>query len=79
MLLPGLLVALVTWIGARFALAGQITIGQLVSFYGYSVFLIAPMRTLTEAADKITKAHVAARRVIRILDDRRRSCATRAR
>jgi len=67
-LLPGLLVALVTWIGARFALSGQITIGQLVSFYGYSVFLMEPMRTLTEAADKITKAHVAARRVIRILD-----------
>jgi ABC-type multidrug transport system fused ATPase/permease subunit len=67
-LLPGLLVALVTWIGARFALAGHITIGQLVSFYGYSVFLIEPMRTLTEAADKITKAHVAARRVVRILN-----------
>jgi ABC-type multidrug transport system fused ATPase/permease subunit len=66
-LLPGLLVALVTWMGARFALDGQITIGQLVSFYGYSVFLIEPIRTLTEAADKITKALVAARRVIRIL------------
>ena len=66
-LLPGLLVALVTWIGARFALYGQITIGQLVSFYGYAVFLVEPMRTLTEAADKITKALVAARRVVRIL------------
>ncbi|MCW2944228.1 MAG: multidrug transporter permease [Actinoallomurus sp.] len=66
-LLPGLLVALVTWIGARFALAGHITIGQLVAFYGYAVFLVQPMRTLTEAADKITKAHVAAGRVVRIL------------
>jgi ABC-type multidrug transport system fused ATPase/permease subunit len=66
-LLPGLLVAVVTWIGARFALAGDITVGQLVSFYGYSVFLVEPMRTLTEAADRLTKAHVAARRVIRIL------------
>jgi ABC-type multidrug transport system fused ATPase/permease subunit len=66
-LLPGLLIALVTWIGARFALAGHITVGQLVSFYGYSVFLVEPMRTLTEAADRITRAHVAARRVVRIL------------
>jgi ABC-type multidrug transport system fused ATPase/permease subunit len=66
-LLPGLLVALVTWIGARFALSGHITVGQLVSFYGYSVFLVEPMRTLTEAADRLIKAHVAARRVIRIL------------
>ncbi|MFL6053626.1 MAG: ABC transporter ATP-binding protein [Actinoallomurus sp.] len=66
-LLPGLLVALVTWAGARFALNGEITTGQLVSFYGYAVFLIDPLRTLTEAADKMTKAHVAARRVVRIL------------
>ncbi|MCO5992633.1 ABC transporter ATP-binding protein [Actinoallomurus rhizosphaericola] len=66
-LLPGLLVALVTWAGARYALSGEITTGQLVSFYGYAVFLIDPLRTLTEAADKITKAHVAARRVVRIL------------
>jgi ABC-type bacteriocin/lantibiotic exporter with double-glycine peptidase domain len=66
-LLPGLLVALVTWAGARFALKGEITTGELVAFYGYAVFLIDPLRTLTEAADKITKAHVAARRVVRIL------------
>ncbi len=67
LLLPGLLVALVTWMGARFALAGRISVGELVSFYGYAVFLIDPLRTLTEAADKLTKAHVAARRVVRIL------------
>jgi ABC-type multidrug transport system fused ATPase/permease subunit len=67
LLLPGLLVALVTWMGARYALAGRISVGELVAFYGYAVFLIDPLRTLTEAADKITKAHVAARRVVRIL------------
>ncbi|MCW2900598.1 MAG: ABC-type multidrug transport system ATPase and permease component-like protein [Streptosporangiaceae bacterium] len=66
-LLPGLLIALVTWLGARFALAEAITIGQLVAFYGYAVFLIQPMRTIGEAADRLTKAHVSAERVIRIL------------
>ncbi|MFD9940841.1 ABC transporter ATP-binding protein [Nonomuraea sp. NPDC059023] len=66
-LLPGVLIAVVTGIGASFALGGQITAGQLVAFYGYAVFLIGPMRTLTEAADKLTKGHVAARRVVRIL------------
>ncbi|MFI7126297.1 ABC transporter ATP-binding protein [Nonomuraea sp. NPDC050153] len=65
--LPGLLIALVTGIGASFAAAGEIPIGQLVAFYLYAVFLIGPMRTLTEAADKLTKGHVAAGRVIRIL------------
>ncbi|WP_283135543.1 ABC transporter ATP-binding protein [Rhizohabitans arisaemae] len=66
-LLPGLLIAFITWLGARSALAGEITAGQLVTFYGYAVFLIAPLRTLTEAADKLTKAHVSARRVVGIL------------
>ncbi|NUW46379.1 ABC transporter ATP-binding protein [Nonomuraea rhodomycinica] len=66
-LLPGLLIAAVTGVGASFAIGGQISTGQLVAFYGYAVFLIGPMRTLTEAADKLTKGHVAARRVVRIL------------
>ncbi|NRQ35750.1 ABC transporter ATP-binding protein [Nonomuraea sp. NN258] len=66
-LLPGVLIAIVTGIGASFAAADQISPGDLVAFYTYAVFLIGPMRTLTEAADKITKGHVAARRVIRIL------------
>jgi ABC-type multidrug transport system fused ATPase/permease subunit len=66
-LLPGLLIVLVTWLGARFAVQGRISVGHLVAFYGYAVFLIEPVRTLGEAADKITKAHVAAARVVRIL------------
>jgi ABC-type multidrug transport system fused ATPase/permease subunit len=65
--LPGLLVALVTWLGARFALSGTISVGQLVAFYGYGFFLIQPVRTLTEAADKVTKALVSAGRIIRVL------------
>jgi len=66
-LLPGLLIALVTWLGAHLAMDHKITVGQLVSFYGFAVFLIEPMRTVGELAGKITKAHVAAGRVIRIL------------
>jgi ABC-type multidrug transport system fused ATPase/permease subunit len=66
-LLPGAFVVLVTWLGARFALAGEITVGQLVSFYGYAAFLVAPLRQLTEALDKLTRGHVAARRVVRML------------
>src|SRR5262249_36268983 len=53
-LLPGIFVALVTWLGARFAVAGRIHVGELVAFYGYAVFLLNPLRTLTEAADKLT-------------------------
>jgi ABC-type multidrug transport system fused ATPase/permease subunit len=64
---PGVAITLATWLGARFALAGEITVGELVAFYGYAVFLTAPLRTLVEAADKLTRGHVAARRVVRIL------------
>ncbi|HZN16673.1 MAG TPA: ABC transporter ATP-binding protein [Micromonosporaceae bacterium] len=66
-LLPGIFVALVTWLGARFAAAGQITVGELVAYYGYAVFLVMPLRTLTEALGKYTRGHVAARRIVRLL------------
>ncbi|MFC4532528.1 ABC transporter ATP-binding protein [Sphaerisporangium dianthi] len=66
-LLPGVLIAFVTWRGAHYAMDGVITVGQLVAFYGYALFLVGPLRTLTEAADRLTKGHVAARRVVRIL------------
>ncbi|TMQ92368.1 ABC transporter ATP-binding protein [Actinomadura soli] len=66
-LLPGLLIALVTWVGARFAVNGTIGVGELVAFYGYAVFLIVPLKTLGEAAGKITKGLVAAGRVTALL------------
>jgi ABC-type multidrug transport system fused ATPase/permease subunit len=66
-LLPGVFLVLVTWLGARFALTGQITVGQLVSFYGYAAFLIAPLRQLTETIDKLTRGHVSGRRVVAML------------
>ncbi|GAB3953353.1 hypothetical protein GCM10027614_58650 [Micromonospora vulcania] len=66
-LLPGAFLVLVTWLGARFALRGEISAGQLVAFYGYTAFLVSPLRNLTEAVDKMTRGHVAARRVVRLL------------
>ncbi|SEG43013.1 ABC-type multidrug transport system, ATPase and permease component [Thermomonospora echinospora] len=66
-LLPGLLIVAVIWLGARLAVSGTITPGELVTCYGYAVFLIHPMATLGEAADKLTKGHVAAGRVVGFL------------
>ena len=66
-LLPGLFVVVVVWAGARAAVAGDISPGELVSFYGYAAFLVMPLRTATEAADKITRALVAARRAVSAL------------
>ena len=44
-LLPGVFVVVVVWIGARFAVQGLITPGELVAFYGYAAFLMMPLRT----------------------------------
>lgn len=66
-LLPGIFVVLVVWIGARFAVQGQISPGELVAFYGYAAFLMIPLRTATEFANKWIRAFVAARRVVRVL------------
>ena len=66
-LLPGIFVVLVTWIGARFALSGEISPGELVAFYGYAAFLVIPLRTAAEAVDKITRAFVGARRMLDVL------------
>jgi ABC-type multidrug transport system fused ATPase/permease subunit len=66
-LLPGIFLVLVTWLGARFALTGRITVGQLVSFYAYAAFLVSPLRQLSETLDKLTRGHVASRRVVTML------------
>lgn len=67
MLLPGLLVAAVVFLGARSVLAGDLTGGQLVAFYGYAVFLATPIRRITFFASTIMKALVSARRVVDLL------------
>ncbi|WP_053203416.1 ABC transporter ATP-binding protein [Jiangella muralis] len=67
MLLPGLLVATVVYLGARQVLAGDLTSGQLVAFYGYAVFLATPIRRITISAGEVMKALVSARRVVDLL------------
>ncbi|WP_240467999.1 ABC transporter transmembrane domain-containing protein [Streptomyces dangxiongensis] len=66
-LLPGVLVVAVVWAGARLALAGDISPGDLVAAYGYAAFLVLPMRTVTSAVQVIVGANVAAGRVVRVL------------
>jgi ABC-type bacteriocin/lantibiotic exporter with double-glycine peptidase domain len=66
-LLPGVFVLVVTWLGARYALQGDITVGELVAFYGYSAFLVLPLRTATEFVDRFSRAHIGARKLIRVL------------
>jgi ABC-type multidrug transport system fused ATPase/permease subunit len=65
--LPGTFVVLVVWLGARSAVAGEISAGELVAFYGYAAFLMLPLRTATEFANKLIRALVSSRRICRVL------------
>ena len=66
-LLPGIFLVLVTWLSARLALAGTIDVGDVVAFYGYAFFLVIPIRTAIEAADKVTRSLVGAQRIVAVL------------
>lgn len=66
-LLPGLLIALILWLGGRQAVAGQISPGQLVTFFGYAAFLTWPLQNVTESLQFLTRGLVAARKIIKVL------------
>ncbi|WP_445258604.1 ABC transporter ATP-binding protein [Nocardioides aurantiacus] len=65
--LPGVFVVVVVWLGARYAVAGEISAGELVAFYGYATFLMIPLRTATEFVNRLIRARVSAQRVITFL------------
>ncbi|CAN5328463.1 ABC transporter ATP-binding protein [soil metagenome] len=66
-LLPGAFVVVVVWLGARLAVDGAVTPGELVAFYGYAAFLVIPLRTATEFVNKVIRGRVAASRLLAIL------------
>jgi ABC-type multidrug transport system fused ATPase/permease subunit len=66
-LLPGIFIVVVTWLGARLAIEGSISAGELVAFYGYAAFLVIPLRVAAEAVDKVTRALVGAQRMLAIV------------
>nr|WP_246256207.1 ABC transporter ATP-binding protein [Isoptericola halotolerans] len=66
-LLPGLLVALVLWLGARAVVRGDLTPGELVTFYGYAAFLSWPVQMATQMLQMTTNAFVSARKILGVL------------
>ncbi|MET7456082.1 ABC transporter ATP-binding protein [Streptomyces sp. NPDC005574] len=65
--LPTLFLAVVTWLAARTAARGDISVGQLVSVYGYVAVLVGPVAFWVECGYQISRGLVAARRVVRFL------------
>ncbi|MEU3734241.1 ABC transporter ATP-binding protein [Streptomyces sp. NPDC033538] len=65
--LPMLFLGLVTWLGARLAVQGRISVGELVAVYGYVVALGWPVAYLIEMAQQLNQGVVASRRVVAFL------------
>ncbi|WP_406473255.1 ABC transporter ATP-binding protein [Streptomyces sp. NBC_01615] len=65
--LPSLFLAVVTWLAARLAARGDITVGELVSVYGYVAVLVMPVAFFIECGYQLNRGVVAARRVARFL------------
>jgi ABC-type multidrug transport system fused ATPase/permease subunit len=65
--IPGLFLAIVVWLAARMAAAGDITVGELVAVYGYVATLIVPVWFLLGGAYDIIRGRVAAHRIIALL------------
>ncbi|MFE6824136.1 ABC transporter transmembrane domain-containing protein [Streptomyces sp. NPDC057690] len=65
--LPTLFLAVVTWLAARLAAQGDMTVGELVSVYGYVAVLIGPVAFLVDMGYQLSRGVVAARRVVRLL------------
>lgn len=64
--LPGILLALVTWLAARMVAAEQISFGDMVASYGYVAALWVPVATFIEGSASLIGGRVAASRVIKL-------------
>jgi len=52
-LLPGLFAAIVVWVAARMAVAGSLTPGGLITFYGYTAYLSWPLWVFTKERENL--------------------------
>jgi len=66
--LPGALVLVVIFFGGNLVVNEEMKIGELLAFYGYSAFLVLPIRVIIESAQRITSAIVSARRILHLLN-----------
>ena len=67
-LFSGVFIVVLVWIGTREVISGQLLIGQLISFLGYALFMVYPIQTFFELAQKVTRAMVSARKAIGIFE-----------
>jgi ABC-type multidrug transport system fused ATPase/permease subunit len=64
---PAMFLAVVTWLAARMAAEGTISLGDLAAVYGYVAVLVVPVSFFIECGADMSRGLVAADRVIRFL------------
>lgn len=69
-LFSGVFMVSLVWLGTRQVNSGDLSVGELVSFLGYGLFMVGPIRTFFELAQKSTRALVSARKAIAIFEQR---------
>lgn len=67
-LIPGIFLVVVAWVGGRLALAGELSAGQLVAFFGYAQFLRTPLNTFAELGVVWSRGLAAAGRLAELLN-----------
>ena len=65
--LPAIFLAVVVWLAARQAAAGELTAGELVAVYGYTAMLVVPVSIGIFCGFDVTRGLVAARQVVAFL------------
>src|SRR5439155_1142793 len=58
---------MVMWYGARCALNGQLTTGDVIIFFAYVNNFYTPMKSISRSANTFTKASVSAERIVEVL------------
>lgn len=66
----GLFLVLLTWLGVHEVTAGRLTVGQLVSFFGFAVFMVVPLQMLFRAAQHWVRSLVSAQKAIALFGQR---------
>lgn len=66
--ITGVFLVVVAWVGGRLALAGTISVGELVAGVGLAQFLIGPLEELTRVGPILAGARASAGRVHALLD-----------
>ncbi len=67
-LFSGTFLVLLMYAGANAVESGELTVGELVSFLGYGLFMVGPIRTFFEFAQKLTRSMVSARKAIAVFE-----------